>query len=581
MSIQETIGGPEAYRKIAKIQRTVLAEAVKRESVTKQRRILADYDKLISNNIKALSQEKMFENWEAYCFYSNPQDLLAEEIEETSDVILSERVSQKAVDFFTGGLKSQAIYLNTVEDYLDKVIQAVQPQEENFPTLKAGLQKAKGEVETISTELEEFSEKSSGRKGFLRKLTTMPQRFLSRLGAGSTKDNQLFESLVNQSLIHRKGYIGLVMSMLDESFINEALSDSSVLLTEVADPVTIAGGMSSMGQIVAEIGKLSASHGGRLLTNADIGSLVRAHPDIQRSTLENIVHLMGKNAQNVAGDPSAITPDLFQSVGRAMGWLPNNAAGIPAPPVPGVTPVPGVPDGGGSFLTWLHKLWVEAMTSARGVYAKMYAYLAPKLLALKAWLAATFKGGVAAAKGLLGKAGSWLGSKMAALKGGLAAKGGMAGLAGKGLAGLKAGLTGLGAAAASPGAAGLAALGGAAVAGKSLYSLMSRRKNLENVFDFVKSLKNISSGSLKESIVSESTIFSELFEADETNEKVATSSSSGNEDMKQKVKLYAATLKKYVDVNTLADELSTPEGLSLLQIIKAIPTPKVPTERYS
>lgn len=579
MSTQETIGGPEAYRKIAKIQRTVLAEAVKRESVTKQRRILADYDKLISNNIKVLSQEKMFENWEAYCFYSNPQDLLSEETEESSDVILNERVSQQAVDFFTGGLKSQAIYLNTVEDYLDKVIDAVGPQAESFPTLQSGLQKAKGEVEKVSTELEEFFQKSSGGKGFLRKLTTMPQRFLSRLGAGSTKDNQLFESLVSKSLVNRTGYIGLVMSMLDESFISEALSDSNVLLTEAADPVSIATGMSSMGQIVGEIGKLSARHGGRLLTNVDISSLVRAHPDIQRSTLENIVHLMGKNAQNVAGNPSAITPDLFQSVGRAMGWLPNNAAGMPAPPVPGVTPVPGVPDGGGSFLTWLHNLWIKAMTFAKGVYAKMYAYLAPKLLALKAWLATTFKGGVAAAKGLLGKAGSWLSSKMAAVKGGLAAKGGLAGLAGKGLAGLKAGVAGLGAAAASPGAAGLAALGGAAVAGKSLYSLMSRRKNLENVFDFVKSLKNISGGSLKESLVSESTILSELFEADEA--KVAALSSSGNEDMKQKVKLYAATLKKYVDVNQLANELSTPEGLKLLQRIKAIPTPKVPTERYS
>ena len=218
------------------------------------------------------------------------------------------------------------------------------------------------------------------------------------------------------------------------------------------------------------------------------------------------------------------------------------------------------------------------MAYTKGVYVKMYAYLAPKLLAIKAWLLSTFKGGVAAAKGLLGKAGSWLGSKWAALKGGLAAKGGIAGLAGKGLAGLKAGMAGLGAAAMSPAAAGLAAVGGAAVAGKSLYSLMARRKKLENVFDFVNSLKNIANASLKESInlISESEIFSELFEADET-----TGTEKPAKDVSQMVKLYTATMKKYVDMDQLAAELDTEEGHNLLRKIKSIPSPKVPTERYA
>jgi hypothetical protein len=567
--------GKDVYRKLAKKQRSVLAESIKRESVSKQRRILEDYDRLIANNISVLTKENLFENWEAYCFHSTSAEFIAEMSDDnkSSDVILNEKVSPEAVNFFTGGLKTQAQYLNNVEDYLDKVM-AVASQG-NFPVLQAGLEKAKAEVEGVSQELEGFHAKASGGKGFLGKLTTMPQRFLSRLGAGSTKDYQLEEAfidgLVGKSLLEQKGSLGLLMSMLDESLIAE----SKTLLTEVVDPVSMATGMSSMGQLVGEIGKISAQHGGNLLTRVDIGALVRAHPDIQRSTLENIVHLMGKNAQNVAGDPSQITPDLFQSVGRAMGWLPNNAAATSAPPIPGV---PTSPDGGGSFLAWLHKLWIKAMAYAKGVYAKMYAYLAPKLLAIKAWLLSTFKGGVAAAKGLLGKAGSWLGSKWAALKGGLAAKGGIAGLAGKGLAGLKAGMAGLGAAAMSPAAAGLAAVGGAAVAGKSLYSLMARRKKLENVFDFVNSLKNIANASLKESInlISESEIFSELFEADEP-----TGTEKPAKDVSQMVKLYTATMKKYVDMDQLAAELDTEEGHNLLRKIKSIPSPKVPTERYA
>ena len=592
------------YRRIAKKQRMVVYEAIKHESVAKQRRILEDYDRVIASNIKLLAKDGLLENWEAYCFYASPAELISElRKNNSSDIILNEKVSNEAVNFFTGGLKSQAVFLNNVENYLDQVMALA--SEGEFPVLQAGLEKAKNEVQAVSNEMEEFFKKSSGEKGVMGKLSTLPQRFLSKIGAGSTKDYQLeyafFDKLVTESLVERKGYLGYVMSQLDEDLIQDTLLESKIMLNEQVEPVSIARGMSSMGQIVTEIGKLAARQGGRLLTSSDISSLAQAHPDISTKTFENIVHLMGRNAQGVAGDPSLITPDLFQSVGRAMGWLPNNAASLPAPP-----PMPGVPDGGTSFLTWLHNLWVKAMTFAKGVYAKLYAYLAPKILAIKAWLAgvlksgiAAAKGGIAAAKGLLGKAGSWLGGKLAAFKAG----GGVVGAAGKGLAALKAGATGLaglagkglaglGAAALSPAAAGLAAVGGAAAAGKSLYSLMSRRGKLQNVYDFVNSLKNVANASIKESLtklsklISESQMFAELFEAEgeaeappPAPETPAPEKSAKAKEVSKMVKLYAATMKKYVDVDSLAAELDTEAGHELLNKIKAVKRPEVPVER--
>jgi hypothetical protein len=595
------------YRRIAKKQRMVVSEAIKHESVAKQRRILEDYDRVIASNIKLLVKDGLLENWEAYCFYASPAELVSElRNDKSSDIILNEKVSNEAVNFFTGGLKSQAVFLNNVENYLDQVMELA--SEGEFPILQAGLEKAKNEVQAVSNEMEDFFKKSSGEKGVMGKLSTLPQRFLSKIGAGSTKDYQLeyafFDKLVAQSLVERKGYLGYLMSQLDENLIQDTLLESKFILNEQADPVSITRNLSSMGQLVGEIIKMAAKNGGRELTRVDIASLANSHPDIQRSTLENIIHLTARNTQGLSGDPSQLNADTFYSVGRAMfpdsPFFSPTVRNLPAPTVP------GVPDGGGSFLTWLHNLWVKAMTFAKGVYAKLYAYLAPKILAIKAWLASVFKGGIAAAKGgiaaakgLLGKAGSWLGGKLAAFKAG----GGVVGAAGKGLAALKAGATGLaglagkglaglGAAALSPAAAGLAAVGGAAAAGKSLYSLMSRRGKLQNVYDFVNSLKNVANASIKEgltklsNLISESQMFAELFEAEGEAEAAPPvpetpkpEESAKAKEVSKMVKLYAATMKKYVDVDSLAAELDTEEGHELLNKIKAVKRPEVPVER--
>lgn len=611
--------GPESYRRIAKLQRLVLEKAIKRETVAKQRRVLADYDRTIANNMNLLGQENLYENWEAYCYHANPVDLISEAREGfESNSFISERVSPAAVDFLTGGLKTQAQYLNMVEDYLDKVKAAADAG--NLPSLQAGLDKAKAEIDAVSAELEEFHQKASGGKGFFSKLSTMPQRFLSRLGAGSTKDyqleTQLYENLVGASIVGRKGTLGLVMSIIDEDLTKQVISESwtGYLNEVVADPVSaIAGGMSSMTSLVGEITKLSASAGGRLLNQGGIANLAAAHPDIPRVTLENIVHLMGRNARGVAGDPSQITPQLFQKVGESMGWLPQNAAAIPAPPgipglpgipgAPGAPGIPGGPDGGGSFVNWLYKLWLKlvnaikgvwasAKVSAKAIYAKAYAFFSAKLIAIKAWLvkawAAGFKGAIAAGKGLAAKASGWLGSKFAAAKAALAAKGGMLGLAGKGIAGLKAGMTGLAGAALSPAAAGAAAIGGAAVAGKSLYSLMSRRKKLENVLDFTTALQNVALTEAVKSfaLTTQSKMVSELFGISEESDATTDAPADGNAQeakvdpaLADKVKMFANKMKKYVDSTELEQELSSADGAAFLNAIKSIQAPRLASTR--
>ena len=594
----------KTYKILAKQERLVLSEAIKNENVSKQRRILEDYDILISKNIKTILEEDLHDNWELFCHHTNLKEF-AQDVSNKlndSDIFLNEKVGEEAMNFLTGGLKTQAEYLNSVEDYLTQAINAVDSSGGEFPILRSGLEKAKTELQASEAELEQLFQKGSGKQGFFGKLSTIPQRFLSRLGAGSTKQYQVVESLVADSVIQRKGCIGLAMSLLPETAIKQTLTENKILLesknllVEGTDPVSIASGMSSMGQLVGEIGKLAADSGGRLLTRADINSLASAHPDISRTTLENIVHIMGKNAQNVAGDPSQITPDLFQAVGRAMGWLPNNAASIPAPSIPGVGPsipgigpsipsvsppsIPGVgpsiPGGGppsipggdtvvtgggdgGSFLDWLYKLWIKAMKFAKGVYAKMYAYLAPKLIAIKAWLISTFKGGVAAAKGLMAKAGSWL-----------ASKGGISGLAGKAFAGLKSGLLGLKAAATSPAAAGLAAVGGAAAAGKGLYSLMSRRKNLGKIASFVGALQNI--GNMKiipESYLKDTEMLYELFGFGKDKK-----SDKPDSKLMNAIRMFSRDLKPFIsDIVGLEEELGTEQGRELLSKLAKLTPP--------
>lgn len=597
MTEQNNPAGLVAYRKVAKIERLVLEQTIKRESPAKQRRILDDYDRLIAESIEIIKQDNLFDYWETYCFHSTPAELLeeisTEKSKSFSDIILNEKVSKEAINFFTGGLKTQAIYLNSVEDYLDKVIAA--SSEGNFPALQAGLQKAKADIQTISTELEQFQQKASGGKGFLSKLTTMPQRFLSRLGAGSTQQYQLegmYIQLVADAIANRRGLIGEAMDIMgdEKSFniISESIGkEKTKLLMEV-------------GNVASNLGSNPQGLWNAIVAYSDkIGN--------GQTVPMNIIHDLAKRF----GTSDSVVGAGFRSYGPGIGSrLSNMKASAwwdafrhpPAgatQPIVGATPMDPSTGTIQSITSGGHPIDPSAITGGSHPISAATGGGHPiDPSAVAGGSHPSIAGGahhpgiLDAGRNLVHQGGSWLANKWAALKG-LGAKG-LAALKGVGIKGLVGkGLGALGAAASSPAAIGGAALAGAGIAGKSLYSLMSRRGKLEKIFDFVKSLKNISNAVVKKPLatetvnrlISESEMFTEFFgfgkkEPEESAEPVAASP-KGTKDLYQKVKIYAATLKKYVNVDALARELNTPEGALLLQKIKSIPTPKVPTERYA